>query len=477
MFQVHLEEGKKEFELSFSIAEPPSSELPFTIEPQEAEINGKESKLFQVSFSADAAKQHRGVLQAYPKLEDGTILSTIPLEVFAKNIDPQLYIDKRCREDGFVYLPFTCWAVGGPNAQKTINLTNLQESVFSFNLETTGPYIITTTRTSASQMLVDTEALKSTRKELNRYTLAPRDNIEISLKFIKPSSEEWPVLEEHKIGGELLICYTNGHTQEIRLETTVHRPWIRLTSDQMYESRRLKNNQWLGWVHLDQNKRYELNIGNESEVEAKWKIRHCQDPPEMSEEEEEEKPEVEFDLPEEQEEQEEEEPVVEQKPPPTSQRGRDSEKPPSRLAAPKGKRGDKELRPPTRGVTPGPEKSQEEEEEEEEAEPVHVPPQIVKEVFKPPPEEWIDDPSVFSFISETGTLNARTTTMRCIPMGPFSNQNIEAIRKPNLIQVTFKPKEAVGYKSTFEVEVEHGNVQYFTLFAAGTDLDEDRKIW
>jgi len=56
--------------------------------------------------------------------------------------------------------------------------------------------------------------------------------------------------------------------------------------------------------------------------------------------------------------------------------------------------------------SPGPDLTQEEEEEEQV--PVHVPPPIVREIFKPPPEEWIDDPSVFTFVSETGTLNART---------------------------------------------------------------------
>ena len=475
MFQVFLEEGKKEFSLSYMVSEPPSSDAPFTIEPQTASVLGKESQSFQVNFSAETANMHRGVLQAYPVLEDGTILETIALEVFASNINPQLYIDKKCREDGFVYLPFTCWAVGGPKAAKTINLTNLQESVFSFTLETTGPYIITTVRTSASQMLVDTEALKGTRKELNRYTLAPRDNIEISLNFIKPSSEEWPVVDEHVIDGQLLICYTNGQTQEIRLETSIHRPWIRLIADQQYKSKNLKE-QWLGWVHRDQKKKYEITVGNDSEVEAKWTLSHCEDPPEhIVEDPPEEVRHVQIEeVPADTEDKEEEPTIVEEKvakPPPS--KGSDREKPNSRLGGKtKSRMGQ---RPPSRMQSPGPDLTQEEEEEEQV--PVHVPPPIVREIFKPPPEEWIDDPSVFTFVSETGTLNARTQTMRCIPLGPFSSMNIEEIRKPNVIQVSFTPKEAIGYKSTFAVEVEHGNVQYFTLFAAGSDLDEDKKIW
>jgi hypothetical protein len=102
---------------------------------------------------------------------------------------------------------------------------------------------------SASQTLVDEEALKTFGPELSRYSLAKGSNIEVGLRFVKPAADAWPEGETSVLTGDLQITFTNGSVQVIKLECTVQRPWIHIASDHIDEDRSLVD-QNFGCVHL-----------------------------------------------------------------------------------------------------------------------------------------------------------------------------------------------------------------------------------
>ncbi|CAG9311669.1 unnamed protein product [Blepharisma stoltei] len=286
------------FDVKFQVTEPAEKPSPFSISPKEAIISGRKETIFTISFTSEIEEMHEAVILAHPKIveEEDTVLGELGINLQAKTILPWLHVDKVQRADGFYYLAFDGYSAGGPNGIKDIGLSNITSAILSFTiLIENGPFMIVQAKSSAPIYLQDYEGgavadkveqlkLKKTSSNLpiteQKYTLAPEDNLQVFIKFLKPNLNDidaWPLASRSSIGGSFLIRFSNGHEQRLKLEARLYRPKIIINSEQSDEFKKLIE-QDFGIVNIQFSKKLSLFLSNVSPVDAKWRLNYVQYP-------------------------------------------------------------------------------------------------------------------------------------------------------------------------------------------------------
>jgi len=287
------------FDVKFAANEIQETPCNFSISPKEAVIEGRQNFVFSISFKSEEENQHDAVVIANPKLEEdeeSAPLSKMGVYLQAKTLKPWLHVDKVPREDNFYYVSFDCYAVGGPVPKKDLILRNLTPSNLSFNVSIEeGPFMITQVKTSdlsnldeyeGSEVadLVERKNLKRTSSNLpisqQKHTLNPEDFANLGLKFVKPNPsdyETWPDVPRSFMKGKLLVAFSNGATQIIKLEGRLYRPKLTLQSPISDEFNKLEE-QDFGTINIKSKKKLTLHLCNDSPVEGKWRLTYAKYP-------------------------------------------------------------------------------------------------------------------------------------------------------------------------------------------------------
>jgi hypothetical protein len=397
-------------DVRFSVNQPKPTPSLFDITPKEAKIPGRKTYEFTVSFESKDEGKHEAIVIGHPVLLDEageSNLGEIGLSLQAQTILPWLFIDKVPRADTAYYLTFEGYAIGGPTGNKEFSLTNLTPAILSFTLGVPdGPFMITNVRNSASLYLQDYEGgcvadkvenMKLRRTSSNmplsnqKHTLSPEDNLQIAVKFLKPSPTDpdaWPMVPVHLIRNELLIQFVSGHTQNLILEGKLWRPKLVLASEQIDELKKLTE-QDFGKVNIDHGKKIVIYISNISPVDAKWRLIYVSFPKKQN---------------------------------------------------------------------------------------IGWKTKTTKESEN---ETITDNPDVFIFASNEGVISGPSVPLRLTPQGPAlpTAFNRDESKLPFGLQIMFRPKEAVFYKSMYKLQVEGGPDLDFVLKGRGSYHEEhDIKI-
>ena len=296
--QISEDEKPDIFDLKFQVLESPESTSAFDISPKSAVIAGKSEFTFLVAFYSEEEISHQAIALAHPNIEGGgedSKLGEIGFLLQAKTLKPFLHIDKVQRADGAHYLAFDTYAYGGPSGLKEISFTNITPSALTFSISIeSGPFIITSVKNSASLSLQEyegssvadaVESLKLKKGSTNlplqdKHVLSPEDNLQISIKLIKPNpndTELWPEVSRTSLKGKLIIKFSNGEQQKINLEARLYRPKIVLASSQCDEFKNLTE-QDFGIVNTQFTKKLTIFASNVSPVDAKWELKYVQYP-------------------------------------------------------------------------------------------------------------------------------------------------------------------------------------------------------
>jgi hypothetical protein len=142
-----------------------------------------------------------------------------------------------------------------------------------------GPFSIKKVHNSASLSLQEPEVDKTFTKKQgtkvqDKHTLAPRDNLQVYLQFLKPNPSDfdaWPDLAISSLRGSFLITYSNGHSEQVNLEAQLLRPQLSLWSEQVDEFSQLQE-QDFGVVTVDRYRKVVLYLSNLTPVDAKWRL-------------------------------------------------------------------------------------------------------------------------------------------------------------------------------------------------------------
>ena len=301
---AHISEDDKPdiFDLRIQALEPPESPSAFEITPKSAVIEGKSVFTFLVTFYSEEETLHQAIALAHPSIEDegeDSKLGEIGILLQAKTLKPFLHIDKVQRADGAHYLSFDAYAFGGPPGLKEISLTNITSSALSFSIGIdSGPFMITSFKNSAAMSLQDyegssvadtVEVLKLKKSSTNtplidRHVLSPEDNLQVSIKLIKPNPNDieiWPEINRCSLKGKITIRFSNGEEQHVNLEARLYRPKLVLASSQCDEFKNLTE-QDFGIVNTRFQKKITIFMSNVSPVDARWEIKYVQYPKKMA---------------------------------------------------------------------------------------------------------------------------------------------------------------------------------------------------
>ena len=400
MASLSDDESPDIFDLKFQALEPAESSSAFEISPKSAIIAGKSEFTFLVTFFSEEETFHQAIALASPQIEGGgedSKLGDIGFLLQAKTLKPFLHIDKVQRADNNHYLAFDGYITGGPGGLKEISFTNTTASALSFSVQIeSGPFMITSFKNSASLSLQDyeggsvadaVEGLKLKKVSSNtpladKHVLAPEDNLQLTIKFIKPNPndfETWPEVSRFSIKGSLVIKFSNSEEQKIVLEARLYRPKLVLASFQCDEFKNLTE-QDFGIVNTQFYKKITIFASNVSPVDAKWEVKYLQYP----------------------------------------------------------KKSVSKLKTLTK-------------QEKEDA-------------------TITDDPDVFVFSVTEGVIPGPTIPLKVTPTGPALPSAVipESEKLPIAIQILFRPKQAILYKSLFKILVKGGPDIDFVLKGRGS---------
>jgi hypothetical protein len=226
-------------------------------------------------------------------------------------IEPELYLDKSKSSDiGDVgsgvahHLKFTTWSLftkqpDHPFHRKELHFVNQFSTKLTFRLESSGPFMVYKADSLAPKHPLSSIDLPPAHRRFEgesfMFTLGPNQSVSIDLRF-DPSmmSDTKPIINLGGLGketsnimtkseinaqklvmstnGKLMIKFTNGSVQTIKIAADILRPMIAISPSQYF----------FGHVHLSQTRSIVLRIANPTVVDAAFTITHVPAPTPIS---------------------------------------------------------------------------------------------------------------------------------------------------------------------------------------------------
>eukprot|EP00742_Colponemidia_sp_Colp-10_P004652 GILJ01004963.1.p1 GENE.GILJ01004963.1~~GILJ01004963.1.p1 ORF type:complete len:1158 (+),score=96.75 GILJ01004963.1:112-3474(+) len=418
--------------VSFVPLSPSESCEPFSISPKQQVIKARSQATFHVSFSSEHAGEHRSFLLSSAQVvgvSKDLDNAEIKVDLHASSVVPALRIDKKVHYDGKQYMKFDLWPLDrdkvpdAPIPVKSLSLYNDSSTALTFAVDVEGPFalIALATNSTAKQLpnkkssTWNATALQSLATPTKDYTLQPREELLVSIRFEPRTSEIRSTLNQTKkpldalrstlngttagtssnlvrsthagtanlcpqYNGLLTMKFSNGHTQELHLKGVVSMPAVQVTPREVHFEH----------VHVEHSKQFIVHLTNPTPVHAQWQLFH--------------------------------------------------------VAVPKSVKSLGEGLPFTTLARE-------------------------KEVL-----ESVDDASVFQFTVTGGTLLGPSTPLLQAPLGPALPSRLkterEKMKDPQAIIITFRPKNAVAYRSTFRFSVLGGQSVDILLSGTGSVNEE-----
>eukprot|EP00743_Colponemidia_sp_Colp-15_P003146 GILK01003399.1.p1 GENE.GILK01003399.1~~GILK01003399.1.p1 ORF type:complete len:1158 (+),score=156.82 GILK01003399.1:52-3474(+) len=417
--------------VSFVPLSPSESSEPFSISPKQQVIKARSQATFHVSFCSEHAGEHRSFLLSSAQVVGASNEldnAEIKVDLHASSVVPALRIDKKVHYDGKQYMKFDLWPVDrdkvpdAPIPLKSLSLYNDSSTALTFAVDLEGPFslIALATNSTAKQLpnkkssTWNATALQSLATPTKDYTLQPREELLVSIRFEPRTSDIRSTLNQTKkpldalrstlhaptetsnnllrsthVGtanlcpqykGLLTMKFSNGHTQELHLKGVVSMPAVQVTPREVHFEH----------VHVEHSKQFVVHLTNPTPVHAQWQLFH--------------------------------------------------------VAVPKSVKSLGEGLPFTTLKKE-------------------------KEVL-----DSVDDASVFQFTVTGGTLLGPSTPLLPAPLGPALPTRLkterEKMKDPQAIIITFRPKNNVAYRSTFRFSVLGGQSVDILLSGTGSVNEE-----
>ena len=262
-----------------------SKDTPFIITPKHLVVPPKEKTTFEVTF--DTSKYlgiFNSVLLTHPRLASddpdspASNLGIIYLTLRGHTLPAHLTIDKRSRMDGTSFVQFDVWSIkgnGAPSVTKKIGLLNESPADIAVNIETIGPFELTSALTNAPPHPL----AKSNAKVQTLFNLLPGTFLEAACKFLRPNPndyEKWPMVDREVRSGTLKLNYANSTMEEVMLEAHLLRPHITIHVKDAMKDDWAEDEYDFGITYMDKEhyKDIEIYLKNKSKVTAKWSLNH-----------------------------------------------------------------------------------------------------------------------------------------------------------------------------------------------------------
>mmetsp|Transcript_3650 Transcript_3650/g.9844 ORF Transcript_3650/g.9844 Transcript_3650/m.9844 type:complete len:1159 (+) Transcript_3650:140-3616(+) len=298
---------------------------PYTVEPRQAIIKGGGNAKFIVRFNSYRAAHHSGYLhgvqkvfspevplslKTWPAGEDGIgvmLAGTFhphagqppaplqPLRVDLSATSLKSYLEPDANSE----LEFVCCSTQPPSHpafKHVITLTNLQACPLMFSLATEGPFQLVSAAPSVPQdpvMFRGTTGLvqqpssspgmaaSSPSWGADQMYLPPQGSVDTTIQF-RPDKVEHR--EDYELSGHLVVHYSNGDTQQLRLSGRILHPALRLSHAQQLPPNvaslplsETPERNWsaplvFGQVHVQSPKPLEVILSNPTHVDAIWAV-------------------------------------------------------------------------------------------------------------------------------------------------------------------------------------------------------------
>jgi hypothetical protein len=248
----------------------------FTIIPKSAKVDAQGLTAFEIEFDpSQQFGQYVSIIQSHPYIEEEKAinLGVVCAIAEAETVQPFMTPEKKERQEKEFHLKFEALAgIKSENEIKALTLTNYTAAILSYSVVTEGNYAITSSKTLTPHPL-------ASKENPTMFITHPRNNVEFTLKFNKPNSDDlntWPMVKEVLCPGKLLLNYSNGCTQAVLIDGYLYRPVIEMLTEDYKQISYPEREIDVGTVNIDGDKTRTVKIYlvNRSKVPAKWSINY-----------------------------------------------------------------------------------------------------------------------------------------------------------------------------------------------------------
>jgi hypothetical protein len=164
-------------------------------------------------------------------------------------------------------------------------LVNETKANLIFNLETEGPFKITSSKTNSGSVhpLASTKASskKINNEPMKMFSLQPDKIVQLKVEFSPPDPNnhmEWPLVRSYIKKGLITVAFANGKQQSFNLLGNLVRPKVIITTEKPCKNEKGVDEVNLGEVNTESFRQSHFYLINETGVPAKWALNYVKFP-------------------------------------------------------------------------------------------------------------------------------------------------------------------------------------------------------